>query len=145
VQGAGFSRQEATLLRREPTRKAVGSRRGYHGDIQAASSAAAKSARRGVDRLSIESGSNLGVRWRSVAPNTSEVSLAIDTELSRDITQHTAPATPVDQLQLGIDGAFVKGKAHCRRLDFEVLTGPIEVVGRAPGRRSRSWAILVPW
>jgi hypothetical protein len=77
---------------------------------------------------------NGGFNHVTTRNRTMAIGRAIDAELCRDIAQHTAPVAPVDQLQLGIDGAFVKAKRTTGRLDFEVLTGRIEVAGQRPGK-----------
>jgi len=50
----------------------------------------------------------------------------IDKQIQREIGENRKPDKPADQMIIGIDGAFVKGRRPTDRASLEIITGLIE-------------------
>src|SRR5271165_6397760 len=50
----------------------------------------------------------------------------IDEQIQREIAENRKPDKPAEQMIIGIDGAFVKGRRPTDRASLEIITGRIE-------------------
>ena len=50
----------------------------------------------------------------------------IDEQIQREIAENRKPDKPAEQMIIGIDGAFVKGRRPTDRASLEIITGLIE-------------------
>jgi hypothetical protein len=51
---------------------------------------------------------------------------SIDEQIQREIAENRKPDKPAEQMIIGIDGAFVKGRRPTDRASLEIITGRIE-------------------
>ena len=62
----------------------------------------------------------------------------IDEQIQREIAENRKPDKPAEQMIIGIDGAFVKGRRPTDRASLEIITGRIE----ADAEQSKVFAVV---
>ena len=69
----------------------------------------------------------------------------IDEQIQREIAENRKPDKPAEQMIIGIDGAFVKGRRPTDRASLEIITGGSRrTLSRAKYSRSSGTRMAVP-